>query len=242
MSLSVVVPAFNEARRLPRTLPRILAYVGGLGEPVEVLVVDDGSVDGTGAVAAALGQRHPELVLLQNPVNHGKGASVRRGVLAARHDDVLFTDADLSTPIEEAGRLRSRLREGFDVAIGSRRLARSDVQVRQPWLRGLAGRTFSRVAALALLPGIADSQCGFKAFRRPAAQALFRRQRLDGFGFDAEVLWLARRLGYRVVEVPVVWRDDRDSHVRLLRDSGGMLLDLLRVRLNAWRGRYDVPR
>lgn len=240
MGLSVIVPAYNEARRIRRTLPLLLDYAERLGEPAEIVVVDDGSADGTGEVVAEVGRGHPALSLLRNPGNRGKGASVRRGVLAARHEHVLFTDADLSAPIEEAAKLRARLREGYDVAIGSRRLARSDVQVRQPWLRGLAGRAFSRVVALVVLPGVTDSQCGFKAFRRPAALALFRRQRLDGFGFDVEILWLARQLGYRIAEVPVVWRDDRESHVRLVRDAGGMLVDLLRVRLNAWRDRYDL--
>jgi dolichyl-phosphate beta-glucosyltransferase len=163
-------------------------------------------------------------------------------MLSARLGHVLFTDADLSTPIEETGKLRAALAAGADVALGSRRLAQSDVQGRQPWLRELAGRTFSQLVSLLLLPGIRDSQCGFKAFRRSVARELFGRQRLDGFGFDAEVLWLARRLGYRITEVPIVWRDDRRSNVRLIRDSGGMLLDLGRVRLNAWMGRYRLPR
>ncbi len=239
--LSIVVPAFNEAGRLRRTLPRLLAYGRGLGEPVELIVVDDGSVDGTSAVVQELGAGCGFVVLLQSARNRGKGASVRRGVLAARGDHVLFTDADLSAPIEEAAKLRDAL-AGAEVAIGSRRIGGADVQVRQPALRGLAGRLFSRVVAVVLLPGIRDTQCGFKAFRRAAAQEVFARQRLDGFGFDVEILWLARRLGYRIAEVPIVWRDDPRTHVRLVRDSGGMLLDLVRVRLNAWTGRYALPR
>ena len=240
--LSIVVPAYNEARRLPVTLPRVIEYASRLDEPVEVIIVDDGSVDGTSDVAASVGKACGFVTVLRSGQNRGKGAAVRRGMLAARLGHVLFTDADLSTPIEETGKLRAALAGGADVAIGSRRLARSDVQVHQPWLRELAGRTFSRLVSLLLLPGIRDSQCGFKAFRRPAAREVFARQRLQGFGFDAEVLWLTRRLGYRVAEVPIVWRDDRRSNVRLLRDSGGMLLDLGRVRLNAWMGRYPLRR
>src|SRR5262249_1518967 len=156
-------------------------------------------------------------------------------------EHVLFTDVDLSTPIEETAKLRAALAGGADVAIGSRRLRESDVQARQPWLRDLAGRTFSGLVKLLLLPGIHDSQCGFKAFRRSPMREIFGRQRLNGFGFDVEVLWLARRLGFRVTEVPVIWRDDRRSNVRLIRDSGGMLLDLGRVRINAWMGRYALP-
>jgi len=240
--LSIVVPAYNEAHRLPDTLPRLIDYVRQLREPTEIIVVDDGSVDGTSELARTLGRAAGCLTVLQSPENHGKGASVRRGVLAARHPHVLYTDADLSTPIEQAARLRAALAEGADVAIGSRRLAQSDVQVRQPWLRGLAGRTFSRFVSLCLLPGIRDSQCGFKAFRREAARDLFRRQRLTRYSFDAEVLWLARRLGYRVAEIPVVWRNDPRSQIRLMRDSCGMLLDLARIRFNCWTGRYGLGR
>ena len=238
MGLSVVVPAYNEARRLGRSLPLIAAYVARLRESAEILVVDDGSGDATSQVVIEFGRDHPEVSLLQSPRNRGKGASVRKGVLAARYEHVLFTDADLSAPIEEAPKLRAELDRGFDVAIGSRRLAQSDVQIKQPWVRGLAGRAFSGMVSRFFLPGIVDSQCGFKAFRRPAAEVLFGRQRLEGFGFDVEILWLARRFGYRVAEVPVVWRDDPESHIRLLRDPPRMLLDLARLRINAWRGRY----
>ena len=240
--LSIVIPAYNEARRLPGTLPRVVEYAGRLDEPVEIIVVDDGSSDGTADVAASIAQESSLVTVLRSDQNRGKGAAVRRGMLAARLGHLLFSDVDLSTPIEEAGKLRGALARGADVAIGSRRLADSDVQVHQPWLRELAGRTFSGVVSLMLLPGIRDSQCGFKAFRRAAARELFGRQRLDGFGFDAEVLWLARRLGYLIAEIPIVWRDDRRSNVRLVRDSGGMLLDLGHIRLNGWAGRYQLKR
>lgn len=240
MGLSVVVPAYNEARRLRTSLPRLIEYVARLGESAEIIVVDDGSVDGTRQVVTELSRDHPQVSLRGWSANRGKGASVREGVLAAREDHILFTDVDLSCPIEEAARLRAMLAQGYDVAIASRRLDRSQIQVRQPWLRGLAGRAFSRFVSLCFLPGITDSQCGFKVFHRRAADAVFRRQRLDGFGFDVEVLWLARRLGYRVVEVPVVWRNDPESRIRLFRDSARMLRDLARLRVNAWRGRYGL--
>ena len=238
MGLSIVIPAYNEARRLGRTLPRVLEYAAALGDSAEVIVVDDGSTDGTAEVAAGLARGRPRVSVLRGAVNRGKGASVRRGVLAAREDEIVFTDADLSAPIEEVAKLRAGLAEAYDIAIGSRRLDASDVRVRQPWLRGLAGRGFSRLVSLCFLPGIHDSQCGFKAFRRPAAAALFARQRLDGYAFDVEVLWLARRLGYRVVEVPIVWRDDPETHLRLVRDSLGMLLELARLWIGGWRGSY----
>ena len=242
MGLSVIVPAYNEARRLRIHLPRLQEYLAQLGEACELIVVDDGSRDGAGEVVTELTTRHPEVRLLQTAENRGKGASVRRGMLAAREAHVLFTDADLSAPIEEAAKLRAKLAEGYDVAIGSRRLAQSEILTRQPWRRRLAGRAFSSFVSMTFLPGVKDSQCGFKAFRRPAAEAIFRRQRLDGFGFDVEVIWLARYLGYRVVEVPVVWRDDPASHIRLVRDSARMLLDLWRLGLNVWRGRYELER
>lgn len=240
--LSIVVPAYNEARRLPGTLPRVIEYASRLGEPAEIIVVDDGSTDGTGDVAAAAARPGDPVVVLRSSPNRGKGAAVRQGMLAARFGHVLFTDVDLSTPIEETAKLRAALARGADVAIGSRRLAESDVQMHQPWLRELAGLTFSGLVSVLLLPGIHDSQCGFKIFRRSIARELFGLQRLDGFGFDAEVLWLARRLGHRVTEVPIVWRDDNRSNIRLVRDSGRMLLDLGRVRLNGWTGRYALRR
>jgi dolichyl-phosphate beta-glucosyltransferase len=236
--LSIVVPAFNEARRLPRTLPRLIGYVEALGEPAEIVLVDDGSVDATGDVAVAIAAARDHVRVLRGAQNRGKGASVRRGVLATRYAHVLFTDADLSAPIAEAAKLRAALAAGADVAIGSRRVTGAEVRVHQPWGRALAGRIFSRLVAVAFLPGIRDSQCGFKAFRRAAAAELFSRQRVERFAFDVEILWLARRLGYRIAEVPVAWRDDPASHIRLRRDVPGMLADLAGVRLRALVGGY----
>jgi dolichyl-phosphate beta-glucosyltransferase len=241
VGLSIVIPAYNESSRLAATLPRILEYAAALGDSSEVIVVDDGSTDGTAQVAAGMGRGHLRVSVLRSALNRGKGASVRRGVLAAREDEIVITDADLSAPIEEVAKLRAGLAGGYDVAIGSRRLAGSDVQVRQPWLRGVASRGFSRLVSLCFLPGIHDTQCGFKAFRRPAAAAVFARQRLNGYAFDVEVLWLARRLGYRVVEIPIVWRDDPRTHLRLARDSLGMLVDLARLWAGGRRGHYREP-
>ena len=240
--LSIVVPAYNEARRLPGTLPRVIEYVVGLDEPAEIIVVDDGSTDGTAEVATAAAKPGDPVVVLRSRPNRGKGAAVRRGVLAARFGHVLFTDVDLSTPIEETAKLRAALARGADVAIGSRYADGAEVAKTQPLYRRLWSRLCNRVVQKTLVPGIHDSQCGFKVFRRSTARELFGRQRLDGFGFDAEVLWLARRLGYQVAEVPIVWRDDSRSNVRLMRDSGGMLLDLGRVHLNGWMGRYALRR
>jgi dolichyl-phosphate beta-glucosyltransferase len=238
LSLSVVVPAFNEARRLPATLASVTAYLDGRGQPYELIVVDDGSRDATAEVAtrtlSPLGERGQ---LLRLPVNRGKGAAVRAGVEASRGERVLVTDADLSTPIEELPALESACAAGADVAIGSRALDRSLITRRQPLLREWSGRLFNLVVQLLALPGIRDSQCGFKLFRSETAHDVFRRARSDGFGFDVEVLAVAKHLGYRIAEVPVRWRNDDDSRLSLARGAAAFV-DPLRVRLGLWLGRY----
>jgi len=238
LPLSVVVPAFQEARRLPATLARVTAYLGGRGEPYELIVVDDGSRDATGEVAArgvaGLGERGRVLRL---PENRGKGAAVRAGVGAAHGERVLVTDADLSTPIEELEALERACASGADVAIGSRALNRSLIVLRQSPLREWSGRLFNLVVQIFALPGIRDSQCGFKLFRGEAARDVFGRARSDGFGFDVEVLAVARHLGYRIAEVPVRWRNDDDSRLSLARGAAAFV-DPVRVRLGLWLGRY----
>ena len=201
--LSVVIPAYNERARLPRTLERIRGFLAG--RPHEIVVVDDGSADGTAEAArAAAGDA---LVLLRNEGNRGKGYSVRRGMLAARGARRLMTDADLSTPIEELARLEQALEDGHGVAIGSRALAGARIEVRQPLYRESLGRLFNVFVRALAVPGVRDTQCGFKLFTAAAAQAVFTAARLDGFSFDVEALFIARQLGYRVAEVPVacVW-------------------------------------
>lgn len=238
LPLSVVVPAFNEARRLPATLASVTAYLDGRGRPYELIVVDDGSRDATAEVAtrtlSALGERGR---LLRLPANRGKGAAVRAGVEAARGERVLMTDADLSTPIEELDALERACASGADVAIGSRALDRSLITRRQPLLREWSGRLFNLVVQLFALPGIQDSQCGFKLFRGETAHDVFGRARSDGFGFDVEVLAIAKHLGYRIAEVPVRWRNDDDSRLSLARGTAAFL-EPLRVRLGLWLGRY----
>jgi dolichyl-phosphate beta-glucosyltransferase len=238
LPLSVVVPAFNEARRLPATLASVTAYLDGRGRAYELIVVDDGSRDATAEVAtrtlSALGERGR---LLRLPANRGKGAAVRAGVEAARGERVLMTDADLSTPIEELDALERACAAGADVAIGSRALDRSLVTRRQPLLREWSGRLFNLVVQIFALPGIQDSQCGFKLFRGETAHDVFGRARSDGFGFDVEVLAIAKHLGYRIAEVPVHWRNDDDSRLSLARGAAAFA-DPLRVRLGLWLGRY----
>lgn len=230
MELSVIIPAYNEEQRIEPTLERILAYLGARRCTAEVLVVVDGSSDGTADVVRRIRTDVAPVRLLDAAVNRGKGACVRRGMLEARGDLRLFTDADLSTPIEQFERLATAISEGNDVAIGSRRLPASRVAIAQPWWRRAMGRTFAWWVQRVALPGIQDTQCGFKLFSGAAAARIFPHQRIEHFGFDVEVLWIARHLGLRVAEVPVTWTDDPRSTVRPLVDSLRMLAGLARIR------------
>jgi dolichyl-phosphate beta-glucosyltransferase len=229
--LSVVIPAYNEAERLPRGLAQVHEFLRRLGGTYEVVVVDDGSTDGTAARVAesALVVRHEE--------NRGKGHAVRTGMLRARGRRRLMTDADLSTPIEELPRLMARMDEGFGVVIASRALAASRIEVRQPWYREGMGRLFNVFVRLLALPGLKDTQCGFKLFTAEAAADAFGPARLDGFSFDVESLFIAKRRGHRIAEVPVVWRNDAATRVGLWRGFVAFL-DLVRIRVNDWIGRY----
>ena len=234
--LSVVIPAFNEAERLPRTLDRVGAFLRGFGPGHEILVVDDGSLDGTAERARAAGA-----TVLRNDTNRGKGHAVRRGMLEARGQRRLMTDADLSTPIEELPRFLEKQAEGYDVVIGSRALPGANVEVHQPWFRENMGRLYNIFVRALALPGLWDTQCGFKLWTAEAARAAFADARLDGFSFDVEALYLARRRGYRIAEVPVTWRNDAATRVSLGGGSAAFP-DLLRIRLNDWMGRYDGGR
>jgi dolichyl-phosphate beta-glucosyltransferase len=239
-SFSIVVPAYNEEKRLPATLAAIVAYLDRNGSPSsEVLVVDDGSSDATAAVAEGFQSTHPEVRVLRNPGNRGKGYSVRHGMLEARGDWILFTDADLSAPIEELDKLLAAARErGASVAIGSRALDRSLIAVHQSWFRETAGRFFNLLMRIATGLPFSDTQCGFKLFERKAAQEVFRRLAIERWGFDAEALFLARRLGFKTIEIPVRWSHSEGTKVHMLRDSVNMFLDLLRIRWNQLRGAY----
>ena len=225
---SVVIPAYNEARRLPRYLDEVCSFFDGRGEPYEVLVVDDGSTDGTGGVVSAL--RHPAVRVIRLAENQGKGAAVRAGMLAASGAHRLFTDADGATPIAELKRLEPPLLAGADLAVGSRVLVDPTVSVVARPHRVRAGRVFNWLVERLGLRVVADSQCGFKVFRAAAAEVLFRELRTRGFGFDVEILLHARALGHRVVEVPVNWADQAGSKVRVLTDGPRMLGEILLAR------------
>ena len=239
-SLSIVIPAYNEEERLPSTLDQVLAYLRrGDFAPWELLVVNDGSKDGTAALVRRLAVTEPKLRLIENPGNKGKGYSVRHGMLEARYDWALFSDADLSAPIEELPKLFAAIeREQAAVAIGSRALDRSLIGTHQSTFREMGGRFFNLMVQLGTGLRLWDTQCGFKLFRRDAAQAVFRRQQLERFGFDVEALFIARRLGYRIAEVPVKWNHVDGTKVSMATDSVDMFGDIARVRWNDWKGLY----
>jgi dolichyl-phosphate beta-glucosyltransferase len=228
--LSIIVPAYNEEQRLPATLTRMREYLDGRDEPYELLVVDDGSSDTTLTMARTIAEDWPQMQVLALAENTGKGAAVRLGMLTAKGEHRIFSDADLSTPIEEIESLRARLHGRCAVAIASRALPGSQIAVHQPGRREVMGRTYNRLLQIAALKGLHDTQCGFKAFTAEAAIACFEPLRTLRFGFDAEVLLRARRLGWTVAEVPVRWEHKEDSRVSAVRDSVGTLYDLLRLR------------
>lgn len=235
--LSVVIPAFNEEKRLGRTLLEVDAYCRSRRLVAEIVVVNDGSSDGTGPLARAFAARQPVRVL-DNPGNRGKGYSVRHGMQAARGREILFTDADLSAPISEVEKLRAALAQDADIAIGSR-AHRELIRARQSRFREMSGRLFNWLVVATLGLRFKDTQCGFKLFRREAAEAILPLQRVEGWGFDPEMLYLARRRGLRVVEVPVLWSHTEGAKIHVLRDGVRMFLDVLRIRWNALRGRYS---
>lgn len=235
--LSIIIPSYNEEARLPATLERIAAYIAASSQETEVLVVDDGSKDCTAAVAQEFRKQIPLLRVLSNGVNCGKGFSVRHGMLEAHGHIVLFTDADLSAPIEEADKLLAALAD-HDVAIGSRALDRSLISVRESRFREFAGIVFNTIVRVILRLPFVDTQCGFKAFRRERCRILFEQQRIERFGFDPELLYLARHHGLRSVEIPVRWGHSPATKVNMLRDSIQMFLDVFMIRWNALLGRY----
>jgi dolichyl-phosphate beta-glucosyltransferase len=231
--LSVVIPTYNRASRIAASLETVLSYLAAQPFTAEIVVVDDGSSDGTAAAArAALAGRLPHRVLGREK-NLGKGASVREGVLAAAGEVILFCDDDLSTPIDELDKALAALEAGADVVIGSRALPGSDIRVRQRRPREWMGKAFNLLVRLFVLKGYRDTQCGFKAFRRGPAKDIFGSLRTPGFGFDVEVLVLCRERGYRVAEIPVAWCDVRPSRVRMFKGSWGMIKDLRRIRRQA---------
>ena len=235
---SIVIPAYNESARIGPTLEKVLAFLAAQGWNAEVLVVNDGSRDSTVSIVETLARDNPALRLVENPGNRGKGYSVRNGMLEARGDVLLFSDADLSAPIAEAQKLFDAIAAGADIAIGSRWI-RTELQThRQPLYRQFFGRVFNLALRLILGLNFKDTQCGFKAFRRAAARQVFPLQRIERWGFDPELLFLARRFGLKVVEVPVAWGHSGGTRIHPLKDGARMFWDILRIRWQSLTGKY----
>jgi glycosyltransferase involved in cell wall biosynthesis len=237
--LSIVIPAYNECARIEATLQRVMDCVEEQRWDAEVLVVDDGSRDRTAAIVEQWMSRYPRLHLVKNDGNRGKGYSVRNGLLQAAGDIVMFTDADLSAPMEEANRLIAAIEAGAEVAIGSRWLERNRQTIHQPLYRQFFGRCFNWITRTVMGLPFKDTQCGFKAFQRPVAQVIFRLQTIERWGFDPELLFIARKLKYRIEEVPVTWGHDERSRMSYLKDGMKMLEEMAVIRYNSLAGKYD---
>lgn len=244
MSVSVIIPAYNEAVRLPSTLAATADYFAGRAEDFEVLVVDDGSTDETASVVSAFAGQRPEVSVqcLSYGGNRGKGYAVRYGMLRASGDLRVFCDADLATPAEEYEVVWAAMTaQNAPIGIGSRPLRNSHLLVHQPWYREQLGRGFNAAVQLLAVPGIADTQCGFKIFTAETAKAVFSKCRIDGFAFDSEALFIARRLGYGIAEVPIRWSHKEGSKVSMVRDGLRMLLDLSRIRWMHRQLKHPAP-
>jgi dolichyl-phosphate beta-glucosyltransferase len=238
--MSIVIPAFNEERRIEKTILAISEYMAARSRPYEIVVSDDGSTDTTCEIVARLQREAVPINLVRADRNRGKGSAVRLGVTASKGSLVLVTDADLATPIEEVERLLAQIHAGADIAFGSRGMRESQLVVRQPAHRELMGRFFNLLVQVLLLPGVHDTQCGFKLFRGEVARRLFAQCAVNGFSYDVEVLGLSARAGHSIAEVPVRWFHMNHSKVSLGRDGVRMFQDLLRVAFRLRTRRYDL--
>jgi glycosyltransferase involved in cell wall biosynthesis len=236
---SIVIPAYNEGRRIEPTLKRVLAYVANQRGDTEVIIVNDGSRDNTAEIVRRYAEQSPALRLIENPGNRGKGYSVRNGMLHARGEVMLFSDADLSAPIEECSKLFQAIAQGADLAIGSRWLQPELQTLPQSLRRQLFGRIFNLVLRLVLGLRFKDTQCGFKAFSRRAADSIFLIQRIERWGFDPELIFLAEKKGLQVVEVPVRWAHEEGGSIHPVRDGMRMLLEVLKIRWYWITGKYS---
>lgn len=240
ITYSIVIPAYNEGQRIAATLDKILSYIAQEHWRAEIIVVNDGSRDNTPEIVLGCAKQNPSVRLVENPGNRGKGYSVRHGMMEATGDMLLFSDADLSSPIYEAPKLFAAIGAGADVAIGSRWLQRELQTERQPFYRQLFGRVFNLLLRVILGLRFKDTQCGFKAFTRHASQEIFSRQQIERWGFDPELLFLAKKLGLRVAEVPVEWAHDERSKINPLKDGTRMFLEMLTIRWNDLTGKYST--
>jgi glycosyltransferase involved in cell wall biosynthesis len=235
--LTIIVPAYNEEQRLPGSLAQIAEFVAAQPYEIELIVVDNNSRDRTAAIVRAFAADHPYTRLIHEK-RQGKGSAVRAGIFAGRGEYLFICDSDLSMPIAEVSKFLPPEREGYDVAIASRE-APGARRYHEPQYRHLMGRVFNLIVQIVAVPGIRDTQCGFKCFRREVGHDIFACQTMNGFGFDVEILFTARRRGFDIIEVPVNWYYDPGSSVNILRDPFRMVREVLQVRLNGWRGMYD---
>lgn len=236
--LSVIIPAYNEEKRVLSTLSKICAYLFTKDFPYEIIVVDDGSTDNTLQMVKNFASSDNHIVILINEQNSGKGYSVRKGMLSARGEYVFFTDADLSTPIEEIEKCLPYLINGYDVVIGSRSMPGADILVHQPWYREKMGKIFNFMVNMVLLKGIIDTQCGFKGFKREAVKTVFNRCKIDGFSFDVEALYLSRKYNFKIKEIPIRWENSPLSKVSPIKHSLQMFKDLIGIKIKDLKGDY----
>ena len=230
MELSVIIPAYNEEKRLGNSLNLISQYLEKRYNAYEVIVVDDGSSDGTRHITEKLKKSIPNLKIVSNPKNMGKGYSVKKGILRSAGDTILFSDADLSTPIDQLEKCENSLKGGYDIAIGSRISKGAVILKHQSILREYMGKIFNLFVYMIVIGGIKDTQCGFKLFKRRVALDIFSRQKINGFSFDVEILYIAKKLGYKIGVVPVIWSNVPNSKVRILGSSLNMLLELAKIK------------
>lgn len=235
--LSIIIPAFNEEKRIPDTLLNLLNYLSAKSYNWEIILVDDGSTDKTSEIAKEI-IKNNSLTVIKNHLNQGKGYSVKRGVLSSMGKVILFSDTDLSVPIEELDKMLLWIDRGYDIVIGSKRLPDSIIEVSQPWYRQLMGKTFNLLVQSLVLKGFKDTQCGFKCFTRESALQVFGLQRLTGFAFDVEILYIAQKCGFKIKEQPVRWKNSPESKVHLLKGPLSMMLELLKIRFYDWKGYY----
>lgn len=240
--LSVVIPAYNEAERIGLTIQQISNHLNKSRIAHEIIVVSDGSTDSTIDIVRHLAEHDSRIRLIGYDRNQGKGYAVRTGTIAAESENVLLTDADLATPIEELHKLQKVAENGFEVVVGSRALSDSKIVGWRPWYRVLSGKVFNAIVRLSAVPGIHDTQCGFKLFTCGSAARIFASAKLDGFGFDVEALFLARKYGYRVSEIGVLWNNSPSTKVSVFRDTLPMLWEVLKIRMNDWKKHYESSR
>ena len=239
MNISIVIPAYNEERRIAPSLKYIISYLKKHFDKYEIIIVDDGSNDRTHEIISRY--KNNNVKILRNELNKGKGYSVRRGILTAQYPLVLFSDSDLATPIEELGDFTRYINNhNYDIVIASRNLKNSNIKNNQPLYRQVLGKIFPRIVNLVLLNGFKDTQCGFKLFKTDAAKKIAQLQTIERFSFDIEILFIAKKIGYRIKETPVVWMDKEGSTVNTFKDGFKMLIDLFRIQFNNFAGKYSM--